>query len=70
MFHAATARVENGDVVAGSPEVPAPVAVRFGWHETASPNLINSAGLPAVPFRSDDWPLELSRPVSAASQPR
>ena len=70
VFHAATARVENGDVVAGSPEVPAPVAVRFGWHETASPNLINSAGLPAVPFRSDDWPLELSRPVSAASQPR
>ncbi|MES2791944.1 MAG: hypothetical protein V4719_20185 [Planctomycetota bacterium] len=35
--------------------VAAPVAVRFGWHQTAEPNLANGAGLPASPFRSDKW---------------
>ena len=63
VFHDATARIEAGTVLVSSPQVPRPVAVRLGWHETASPNLINAAGLPAVPFRSDDWPLELSRPA-------
>lgn len=28
-----------------------PIEVRFGWDETAQPNLVNGAGLPAVPFR-------------------
>jgi sialate O-acetylesterase len=32
------------------PELKRPVHVRFGWHETAVPNLVNSEGLPAVPF--------------------
>ena len=64
VFHSATARIEAGSVLVSSPEVPRPVAVRLGWHETASPSLINAAGLPVVPFRSDDWPLELSRPAS------
>jgi len=31
-----------------------PVAVRFAWDETAQPNLINGAGLPAEPFRTDN----------------
>jgi sialate O-acetylesterase len=38
-------------------EVSEPVAVRFAWSDTAQPNLINSEGLPASPFRSDDFPL-------------
>ena len=33
--------------------IATPVAVRFGWLDTAEPNLVNSAGLPAAPFRSD-----------------
>ena len=32
-----------------------PVAVRFGWHQEAEPNLANAEGLPASPFRTDDW---------------
>ncbi|MDO4163580.1 MAG: sialate O-acetylesterase [Bacteroides sp.] len=32
------------------PEVKHPVKVRFGWHETAMPNLVNSDNLPAMPF--------------------
>ncbi|RZA33483.1 MAG: sialate O-acetylesterase [Lysobacteraceae bacterium] len=51
-FHPAVARIEGGEVVVSSPQVAAPTSVRFGWHEAATPNLVNRAGLPAVPFRS------------------
>jgi len=42
-------------VVVFSEQVPAPVHVRFGWHKLANPNLVNSAGLPASPFQTDNW---------------
>jgi sialate O-acetylesterase len=29
--------------------------VRFGWRKITNPNLVNSAGLPASPFQTDDW---------------
>jgi sialate O-acetylesterase len=39
-----------------SPGVPHPVAVRYAWSAyPENPNLINTAGLPAPPFRTDDW---------------
>jgi sialate O-acetylesterase len=38
-------------------EVKNPVAVRFGWANNPNElNLYNSAGLPANPFRTDEWP--------------
>jgi sialate O-acetylesterase len=37
--------------------VPTPVAVRYGFIQYQDVNLYNAAGLPAVPFRTDDWPL-------------
>ncbi|MFC5462627.1 sialate O-acetylesterase [Massilia niabensis] len=52
-FHQASARVDGDQVVVSSPAVPAPRSVRFGWHEAAVPNLVNRAGLPALPFRSE-----------------
>ena len=36
-------------------EVPKPVAVRYAWADNPECNLINEAGLPASPFRTDDW---------------
>lgn len=54
-FIAADARIEGNMVIVSSPQVKAPVAVRFAWGEVAAPNLINREGLPAVPFRTDDW---------------
>ena len=54
-FHAAMATIDGETVVANSPKVPNPVAVRFGWNQIAEPNLGNKAGLPASPFRSDRW---------------
>ncbi|MHC4248363.1 MAG: sialate O-acetylesterase [Planctomycetota bacterium] len=40
-----------------SPSVAAPVAVRYAWSTNPEGcNLYNRAGLPASPFRTDDWP--------------
>jgi len=54
-FVPAEARIEGDEVVVRSGRVPQPVAVRFAWHQTAVHNLVNGAGLPASPFRTDDW---------------
>ena len=53
----ADARIEGGSVVVSSPEVPHPVAVRYAWAtDPQGCNLYSRAGLPASPFRTDDWP--------------
>lgn len=64
-FHPATARIDGDRVVVASPDVPRPVAVRFAWTELAMPNLVNAAGLPALPFRTDEWPMVLEVPKTA-----
>lgn len=55
-FVPAKAQIDNDTLLVSSEEVAEPVAVRFGWSNTAEPNLFNAAGLPASPFRTDDWP--------------
>jgi sialate O-acetylesterase len=52
----ATARIDGDTVVVSSPDVPKPVAVRYAWADDPACNLANRAGLPAVPFRTDEWP--------------
>ncbi len=55
-FHWAEASIEGTDqIVVSSTEVPHPVAVRYAWADNPICNLVNSAGLPASPFRTDDW---------------
>jgi sialate O-acetylesterase len=54
-FVKATAKIEGDTVIVSAEGVAKPVAVRFGWHQLAEPNLANGAGLPASPFRSDNW---------------
>ncbi len=51
----ADAVIEGNNVVVSSPQVPKPVAVRYAWDINPVCNLYNQAGLPAVPFRTDDW---------------
>lgn len=52
----ADAVIENNTVVLSSPQVPAPVAVRYAFAmNPAGANLYNREGLPASPFRTDDW---------------
>jgi sialate O-acetylesterase len=52
----ADARIDGRDVVVSSPSVPDPKAVRYAWQSNPEATLFNGAGLPAVPFRTDDWP--------------
>ena len=54
-FVAAEADIRDDKVVVWSPKVAKPVAVRFGWADYPVVNLWNKAGLPASPFRTDDW---------------
>jgi len=54
-FHWATATIEGDEVVVTCPEVDFPVAVRYAWANNPVCNLYNGAGLPASPFRTDDW---------------
>ena len=53
----AQARIEGETVVVSSPQVAAPVAVRYAWAANPTCNLYNKAGLPAAPFRTDDFRL-------------
>ncbi len=56
VFHPAEARVEGATVLVRSSAVSSPIAVRYAWRNAPSATLRNAAGLPAAPFRSDDWP--------------
>jgi len=53
-FVDANAVIAGNQVIVSSPAVQQPKYVRFGWKEYAMPNLFNTEGLPAVPFRTDD----------------
>ena len=56
VFRLATARIDGATLVVRSADVAAPVALRYAWRDDpADANLVNDAGLPASPFRSDDW---------------
>ncbi len=63
----ADAQIEHDTVVVWSGQVPHPVAVRYAWSDNPVANLYDDAGLPAVPFRTDDWPL-FTQPSPQPSQ--
>ncbi len=65
VFHPAEARLAGDHVVVSSSAVPHPVAVRYAWGDFPAVSLFGGDGLPASPFRSDDWPL----PVRALKKP-
>jgi sialate O-acetylesterase len=56
-FHSAEATIDGRRVVVWSPMVATPVAVRYAWRSCPLGNLTNHEGLPASPFRSDDFPV-------------
>lgn len=56
-FVKAQAEIREDKVVVSSPQVQQPVAVRFGWANYPVVNLWNREGLPASPFRTDDFPM-------------
>jgi len=58
-FYAAKAKIKGNKVMVSSSKVKKPVAVRFAFSNTATPNLFNNSGLPAAAFRTDDWLIKL-----------
>jgi sialate O-acetylesterase len=55
-FVFADARVDGETVIVSSPQVPHPTAIRYGWADLPTVNLFNKSGLPASPFRTDNYP--------------
>ena len=56
VFVTAQATVKGKEVTVWSNAVSTPVSVRYAWADNPECNLVNEAGLPASPFRTDDWP--------------
>jgi sialate O-acetylesterase len=54
-FADAEATIDGQTVLVSAKEVPAPTQVWFGWHNIVNPNLVNQAGLPALPFQTKTW---------------
>ena len=59
-FIPANARLatDGKSVVVSHPEIPEPVAARYGWYSPGGPvgaSIFDNDGLPAAPFRTDDW---------------
>jgi len=57
VFRPAKAKIVGRGVVVSHPEIALPVAVRYAWANAPLATLFNREGLPASPFRTDDWPL-------------
>jgi sialate O-acetylesterase len=55
VFRPAMARIDGDDVVVWREDVTHPAAVRYAWAENPEASLLNVAGLPASPFRTDIW---------------
>lgn len=70
----ADAEVDGDEVLCRHPNVPCPAAVRYAMTEGTDFTLVNEAGFPAGPFRTDDWPedippLEERTAVAQRTQP-
>ncbi|MBC8052706.1 MAG: sialate O-acetylesterase [Sphingobacteriaceae bacterium] len=55
VFKPAIAKIEGSTVVVSHPGLKSPVAVRFGFSNSAMPNIFSKEGLPANIFRTDNW---------------
>lgn len=58
IFYPATAKIKGSSVLVWAKKVKLPVAVRFGFSNTAIPNLFSTEGLPVNLFRTDTWVME------------
>jgi sialate O-acetylesterase len=55
IFVDADAEINGDSVLVSSPGMRWPAAVRYGWSDNPNVNLTNKEGLPATPFRTDNW---------------
>ena len=53
----ALTKIDGDKIIVSTPDGANAAAVRYAWASDPAWSLTNSAGLPASPFRTDDWPL-------------
>lgn len=59
VFHPAKAKQYKGHIIeVWSDEVTAPVAVRYCFRNGSEGTVFNNFGIPAAPFRTDDWSIK------------
>jgi sialate O-acetylesterase len=68
-YHFARATIDGDSVILSSEAVLHPLAVRYAWLTYPDADLCNTAGLPAAPFRTDDFPIEKSIEVQRLQPP-
>lgn len=51
----ADARIDGENVIVSHKDIPNPKSVRYAWASNPVISLWNADGLPASPFRTDDW---------------
>ena len=55
-FHWVSGKQDGDQIVLETGDIKNPVAVRYGWADNPDDvNVYNKEGLPANPFRTDDW---------------
>jgi sialate O-acetylesterase len=59
-FVAAQVKIDGNKIIVSSTQVKSPLAVRFGFSNTAMPNLFSKEGLPVNIFRTDNWELSIN----------
>lgn len=57
-FQPAMAKIDGNTLIVWNKTIKAPAAVRFGFTNTAIPNLFSKEGLPVNLFRTDNWEVE------------
>lgn len=60
-FLPAEVKLEKDRIIVYNKQIKAPVAVRFGYSNTAISNVFSKESLPVNPFRTDDWELDTSK---------
>ncbi|MEL6672379.1 MAG: sialate O-acetylesterase [Bacteroidota bacterium] len=62
-FFPAKVSIDKNELILSHPQVPVPVAARYGFEDTATAVLFNQQDLPASSFRTDDWPIFYQKPL-------
>jgi len=55
IFYKAGVKLDENKIILSTPKVKHPVAARYNWSNHANSTIYNTHGLPALPFRTDDW---------------
>ena len=60
-FLPADVKIEKDRIIVSNKQIKEPVAVRFGFSNTAMSNLFSKEGLPVCPFRTDNWEVDTTK---------